>query len=105
MHQGLATRYGNHRRAALVHGLEAFFGRQFLFQNVRWILDLAATRAGQIAAEERFEHQDKGIALTALDFLIQDVRGYRPHLRNRYWHRCAYTLASVIKSLSATTGV
>ncbi len=57
-----------------------------------WILDFPATGAGQIAAEQWLQHQDKGIALTSLKFLLQDVGGYRPHLRNRYWHRCAYTL-------------
>jgi hypothetical protein len=35
--------------------LEAFFGCQFLFQNVGWILDFPATGAGRIAAEERFD--------------------------------------------------
>jgi hypothetical protein len=89
---------GNHRRAAFVHGLEAFFGRQFLFQNMGWILDFPATGAGQIAAEERFEHQDKGIALPSLKFLFQDGGGYRPHLGIWYWYRCAYSVSCVINS-------
>jgi hypothetical protein len=68
---------------------------------MRRILDLPATRASQIAPEKGLQHQDKGIALTALEFLFQDVRGYRPHLGNWYWHCCAYTLDSLINSLSA----
>ena len=56
MHQRFAAGDRNHRRAALVHGFEAFLGRQFLFQDVRGILNLSTARASQIAAEQGFEH-------------------------------------------------
>src|SRR6202051_2639600 len=36
--------------------------------------------------------------------LFQDVGGDGPHLRNWYWHCCAYTLGSVVNSFFATTG-
>src|SRR5262249_44454343 len=80
MHQRFAAGDGNHRRAALIHRLEAFFGRQFFFQNVRWVLNFAAAGARQVAAEKRLEHQHKRIALAACDLLFDQVSGYSPAL-------------------------
>ena len=45
MHQRFAAGNGNHRRAALLDRFEAILGAQVLFQDVRRILNLAATRA------------------------------------------------------------
>src|SRR5258708_12822499 len=50
------------------------------------ILDLAATRARQIAPEQRFEHQHQRIPLTALDLLLQHIRSGGPHLGDWDWH-------------------
>ena len=50
------------------------------------VLDLAAAGAGQVAAEERLEHQHERVALAARELLLQDVAGDRPHLRNRHAH-------------------
>src|SRR5664280_1000195 len=86
MHQRLAAGDGHHRRTALVHRAETFLGREVLLEHVRGILDLAASGASQIAAEERLQHQHQRIALAALDLLLQDVRSDRPHLRNRNTH-------------------
>ncbi len=80
MHQRLAAGNGNHRRAAFIDGLEALFPRQFLLQNMRRVLDLAAAGAGQIAAEERLQHQHERIALAPFQLLFQDVRCNRPRL-------------------------
>src|SRR5579871_3148119 len=55
MHQRLAAGDGDHRRAALIYGFEAFFRAKFFLQNVRGILDLAAARTSEVAAEERLE--------------------------------------------------
>ena len=70
MHQRFAAGDGNHRRAALVHSLETLFGAEFRLQDVRRILDLAATRTGQIAAEQRLQHQYKRIPLASLKLLL-----------------------------------
>jgi hypothetical protein len=47
---------------------------------MRWILDLAASGTGKVAAEERFQHQHERVALPSLNLLFQDVGSNRPHL-------------------------
>ncbi len=74
-------------RAALIHRFETFFGRKVFLENVGRILDLAAARAGQIAAEQRLEHQDQRVALAAFEALLEDVGCYGPHLRDWDWHK------------------
>ena len=44
---------------------KALLGRELLLENVRRILHLAAAGAGQVAAEERLQHQHQRIALVA----------------------------------------
>src|SRR5437868_11136231 len=87
MHQRLAARYGHHWCPAFVDRLEALFRRQFLLQDVWRILDFAATRASQIAAKQRLQHQYKGISLAPSQLLLQQIGGDGPPLRNRYRHR------------------
>ena len=84
--QWLAAGDGDHRRAALVHRAQALLHRELLPEHVAGILDLAAAGARQVAAEERLQHQHQRVALAALDLLLQDVRGDRPHLGNRNSH-------------------
>src|SRR5208283_4268369 len=72
----------------LVHRAQALFRSELLPEHVSGVLDFAATRAGQVAAEERLQHQNQRIALAALEFLLQDVRCDRPHLGNRNSHTC-----------------
>jgi len=55
-------------------------------QDVVGMLDLAAARAGQVAAEQGLEHQHKWVALASFQLLLQDVRRNGPHLRDRYGH-------------------
>src|SRR5947208_17041376 len=86
MHQRLATRDRNHRRATLVDRIEAFIRRELPLQDVRRILNLSATCARQIAAEERLEHQHQRILLAPSQLLPDHVRSHRPHLRDRYTH-------------------
>lgn len=38
------------------------------------ILDFAATCAGKVTTEEGFEHEDKGIAFVATDFVREHKR-------------------------------
>ena len=88
MEQGLAAGDGHHGRAALFDRGKALFGRELLLEDVRRILHLAAAGTGQVAAEERLQHQDERIALVAGKALLQYVRGNRPHLRDRNSHLC-----------------
>src|ERR1035438_4629422 len=56
-----------------------FWGEVF-FQDVGGVLDLAASGAGQIAAEQRLEHEHERIALASGQLLAQNVGGHCPHL-------------------------
>ena len=76
----------NHRRAALLDRLEALFRSQVHFQNMRRVLNLAASGAGQIAAEQGFEHQDQRIPLVPGRALAEHITHDRPHLRDGYTH-------------------
>ena len=71
--QRLAAGNGDHRRAALVDRVEAFLHRQALVQDRVGIIDLAAADAGEIAAEQRFQHQHQRIALASGQPLPQHV--------------------------------
>ena len=76
--QRLAAGDGNHRRAALVDRVEAFLHRQALVQDRVRIVDLAAAEAGQIAAEQRLQHQHQRVALAPgqplLEYISADGR-------------------------------
>ena len=67
-------------------GLHAVFVRELGLQDVRGVLDLPATRAGEIAAVERLEHQRERVALATLELLLGQIQGHRRHLRNGYRH-------------------
>src|SRR5580704_11215239 len=91
MHQRLAARNRNHRRATLVYRPEALLGRQVLLEHVRRILNLAATGTRQVAANQR-------LPLPPLDSLLQDVSSRRPHLRNWYTHSAGTFLEERIRT-------
>ncbi len=86
MQQRLAAGNRDHRRAALFHCGKTLFGGELLFEDVGRILHLAASGAGQRAAEERLQHQRQGIALDARELLLQHIAGNRCHLRDRNSH-------------------
>ena len=90
MHQRLAAGNADHGRVALFHRAEAFGGSKVFFQDVGRVLNFAAAGARQVAAEQRFQHQDQGIALAPGELLPQHVTRYRPHLRNWYRHSPSY---------------
>ena len=50
-------------RAALIDRPEALLGGQLALQDVGRVLDLAAAGAGQVAAEQRLQHQHQRILL------------------------------------------
>src|SRR5437588_1935214 len=90
VHQGLAAGDGNHGGAAFVDGAETFFGAEIFFEDVGRVLDLAASGAGQVTAEERFQHEDKWILLASGKLLTQHIAAHGPHLRHGYWHRTPF---------------
>ena len=78
--QRLAARNGDHRRAALVDRVEAFLHRQALVEDGVGIIDLAAADAGEVAAEQRLQHQHQRIAFAAFQALPHDVGTDGSHL-------------------------
>jgi len=73
---GIETIGVPHSSTALKHSS----GVSSVFQDMSRILDFAASRAGQIAAEERLQHQHERIAFAPRELLLQDVRCDRPRL-------------------------
>src|SRR5690606_7008245 len=71
--QRLAARDGDHRRPALLHGVDAFLHREPLVEDVVGVIDLAAAGAGEIAAEQRLEHEHQREPLVALDALLDEI--------------------------------
>src|SRR5262249_56135826 len=80
---------GQWRGAGWGHGGEGAVGAHGLAQDLGRVLDLPATGAGQVAAEQRLEHEDERIAPPAAQLLPDHVGADRPHLRQRNAHmRC-----------------
>src|SRR5580698_5328789 len=69
----LATRDGDHRGSALVDGAQSVLDTHPLLQNLLRVIDLAATGAGQVALEERLQHQDQRITLHTAQLAAGDV--------------------------------
>src|SRR5207247_10018798 len=90
----LAAGDGHHGRAALLDGGQTLLDAQVLAEHVAGILDLAAAGAGQVAAEERLQHQDQRVALAAADSLSEDIRRHRPHPGNGNAHACCFSRPS-----------
>ena len=76
----------HHGRAAFVDRLHAVFIRQALVQDLVGIVDLAAARAGEIAAKQRLEHQDQGIAFPSEQMLLEDIGADARPLNDRDSH-------------------
>ena len=86
VHERFPAGDGDGGHAALFHGAEALFRRQLALEDMTRILNLSAAGAGQIAAIERLQHEHQGVALAALQLLLEDVAGDGPHLRRGNWH-------------------
>jgi len=76
VHQRLATGDGHRRNAAFFYRLEAFFRCQVALKNVCRILNFAAARARQIAAEQWFKHQHERVTFAASELLFEDISRY-----------------------------
>ena len=60
-------------RPALIHRAQRLLHAQPLLQDLLGIIDLAAARAGEIALEQRLQHQHQRITLHAAQLLGGDV--------------------------------
>ena len=86
IHQRLAARDAHHRGTALLDGLDALLHGEVLLEHLGGVLDLAAARAGEVAPEERLEHEDERIPLSSSELLLDHVGSDREHLRHRNAH-------------------
>jgi hypothetical protein len=77
-------------------------GCESFIENVIGILDFAATCAGKVTTEEGLEHEDKGIAFVATDFLSENIGGNCPSLANRNWHRRSSEATNTIAYVNGT---
>jgi hypothetical protein len=73
MQQRLATGDHYHRCTALFDGFEAFINAQPLIEDGVGVIDLAAAGAGEVATEQRFEHQDERISPLTLQMSAGDI--------------------------------
>src|SRR5438105_7655321 len=73
MEQRLAARDRYHRSAALVDRPEAFGDREPLVQDLVGVVNLPASRAGEIAAKQRLEHEDERVALASRQGLSDHI--------------------------------
>src|SRR6185312_2997198 len=64
---------GHHRRPALIDGVQRVFHGDPLLQGLFRIVDLAAAGAGEVALEQRLEHEHQWIALLPAQLLADDV--------------------------------
>src|SRR6185437_15990844 len=85
--QRLAARNGDHRRAAFVDRRETLVDRQATIEDFPGVIDLAAARASEVAAEQRLEHQDERVAPAPGDLLAHDVGADTGLLQERDGHR------------------
>lgn len=102
MDQGFTAGDGDHRGPALIRRVPALLGCESFIENVIGILDFAATCAGKVTTEEGFEHEDKGIAFVATDFLSENIGGNCPSLANRNWHRRSSEATNTIAYVNGT---
>jgi hypothetical protein len=86
VHERLAARDGHDGGAALVDGLETLLDGEVLPEDLARILDLAAARTGEVAAEQRLEHEDERVLLAPTIPLREHVARDGPHLRDGYAH-------------------
>ena len=92
--QRLAAGDRHHRRAALIDGAQRVLDRNALVEDFVGIVDLAATRAGEIAAEQRLQHQHERVALSSGQPLPDQITTDMKLLKKRNSHDfCLYPMS------------
>ena len=86
MEQRLPACDADDGRLALLGSAQAVFYREILLEDGDGVLDLSASGAGEIAAEERFQHEHQWILLATREPLLEDVLRHRRHLCCRDRH-------------------
>src|SRR3974377_182121 len=86
VNERLAARNGDHGRATLIGSLEAFLDREASIENRIGIVDFPATRAGEVAAEQRLQHQNQRIAPAPQKLLLEDIGANAQFLEKRDPH-------------------
>ena len=86
MQQRLPSGDADDGGAALVGSAHALRDRELAAEELYGILDFSAASAGEIAAEERFQHQHQRVALSPGEALLQEVSAHRHHLPCRNCH-------------------
>ena len=86
MDKRLTARDRDHRRAAFVDRLQALRDAEALVEDLVGIIDLAAAGAGQIAAEQRLQHQHQRITLAPRQMLADDIAADVGLLQQRNAH-------------------
>ncbi len=84
--QRLAAGDRDHRRAALVGRVPALLRRHAAVEDRIRIVDLAAADAGEVAAEQRLQHQHQRIALAAKQLLLDQIAADTHFLEEGYSH-------------------
>jgi hypothetical protein len=78
--QRLAAGDADDGRAALLYCGQALVDRQSALEHVRRVLDLPAPRAGEVAAQQRLQHEHERVALAPCQPLPDDVGRHGPRL-------------------------
>ena len=72
-HHQLGAAREQFRGAAFIDRVQAFLGAEPPIEDIVFIVDLTAAGTRQIAAEQRFQHQNEGVFFPAGEALAQDI--------------------------------
>jgi hypothetical protein len=79
--QRLSAGDGDHGRAALVDRAQRILDAHALLQDLFRVIDLAASRAREIALEQRLEHEHERVALLASELASGQILGHPINLQ------------------------
>src|SRR5580765_4975454 len=83
VHERLAAGDGHDRRIAFIDRPQRVGYAHALLQYLFWVIDLAAAGAGEIALEQRLEHQDERITLLTAQLAGEYIAADAVHLQQR----------------------
>jgi hypothetical protein len=90
VNQRLSAGNGHDGRAAFVDRPQRVFDADPLLQDFLRVVDFPATGAGEIALEQRFQHEHERIALVAAQLAPRDVSRNFVHLQQWNGHALSY---------------